>query len=126
MSSLRTALAVNGLVFLIRAALNLLRPTSFYADEAATKPHRDVVRVLGIAYTTLGVIQLATSRAGLPAVRSTAAASGLFAAGVAVQAATQGPGPDTYHRLRYGAAAENAAVAVLYGTLLIRERRRTS
>lgn len=125
MSSLRTALAVNGVVFLVRAAMNLLRPTSFYADEAATGPHQDAVRVIGISYATLGLIQLGATRSELQAVRSAAAASGLFAAGVAVQAATLGPGPDSYHRLRYGAAVENAAVALLYGTLLIRDRRRT-
>ena len=95
MSSLRTALAVNGVVFLVRAAMNLLRPTSFYADGAPTGPHQDAVRVIGISYATLGLIQLGATRADLQAVRSTVAALGLFAAGVAVQAATQGPGPDS-------------------------------
>ncbi len=45
MSSVRTALAVNGLVFLMRAALNLLRLS---ANDAATRPHKGAVRVIGI------------------------------------------------------------------------------
>lgn len=124
MRSLKTLLAVNGLVFFIRAVTNLVRPTSFYLESDAPKYAVDAVRVIGITYAALAVIQLGMWRVDdRRAVRAVAGASQLFAAGIAVQAATQGSSStDTFHRIRFASAAENAAVVVLYALLLHRER----
>jgi hypothetical protein len=126
MRMLRAVLAVNGLVFLVRAGLDIVHPTSFYLAAGAPADAVDAVRVLGITYATLALIQLGASRLGAAgAVRLVAAASMLFAAAVAVQASLQGSGTtDAFHRLRWGSAAENALVAALYAVLLYRGRPR--
>jgi hypothetical protein len=126
MRALRVVLAVNGLVFLVRAGLDNVRPTSFYLAAGAPAYAVDAVRVLGITYATLAMVQLGASRlAGPCAVRLVAAASMLFAAAVAVQASMQGSGTaDAFHRPRWGSAAENVLVATLYAVLLYRGRPR--
>lgn len=125
MRALKITLAVNGLVFFVRALANLCRPTSFYLDPGASRNTIDTVHVLGITYGAVGLIQVGAWRvADRGAVRLVARASQLFAAAVAVKAWTQDSGPpDAFHRLRIASAAENAAVAVLYAVLLDRERR---
>jgi hypothetical protein len=117
-------LAVNGVVFLVRAGLDIVRPTSFYLAAGAPAYAVDAVRVLGITYATLALVQLGVSRLADPrAVRLVAAASMLFAAAVAVQASLQSSGTtDAFHRLRWGSAAENVLVATLYAMLLYRGR----
>lgn len=125
MRVVRVVLAVNGVVFLVRAGLNLIRPSSFYLAAGAPAYAMDAVRVLGISYATLALIQLGAARlTDARAVRMVCAASMLFAAAVAAQACLQGPGTtDAFHRLRWGSAAENALVASLYAVLLYRSRR---
>ncbi|WP_088284849.1 hypothetical protein [Kineosporia sp. A_224] len=122
---LRVVLAVNGAVFLVRAGLNLHSPTTFYLAAGAPANAMDAVRVLGISYATLALIQLGASRVSdASAVRVAAAASMFFAVGVATQALLLAPGAmDTFHRLRWGSAAENVLVAVAYAVLLYRSRR---
>lgn len=87
---LKTMLAVNGAVFLWRGSLDILQPTSFYFQSDAPVYAMDAVRILGITYVALGLIQLGvwpvTDRR---AVRIVAGGSLVFAACVAVQAATQ-------------------------------------
>jgi len=121
--ALKTLLAVNGLVFLIRALLNVFRPTSFYLESGAPEYASDAVRVLGITYGVLGFIQLGMWRVSdRRAVVVVSSGSLLFAAGVAVQAMTQeGSSTDSFHQMRLASAAENVAVAALYAFLLYRE-----
>lgn len=120
---LRTFLAINGAVFLLRASLNIVEPSNFYLEPDAPDYAKDAVRVLGFAYLALGLIQLGM----LPvrdrsAIRVVAAASMLFAAAVFIQAMIQGVGPaDAFHRLRPGPAAENGLVALFYAILLLRK-----
>ena len=124
-SWLKTALAVNGVFFLWRGSLDIVEPTSFYLQPDAPTYAMDAVRVLGITYLALGLIQLGTCRvADRRAAQIVAGASLLFAAGVAVQAATQGSAStDAFHQLSPGPAVENLLVAVLYAGLLLRESR---
>lgn len=117
---LKIGLAVNGGFFLWRGFLNILQPTSFYLEPEAPKYAMDAIRVLGITYLALGLIQLGTwCVPDRRAVRIVAGASLLFAAGVFAQAATQGSAStDSFHQLSPGPAVENLLVAVLYGGLL--------
>ena len=124
MKPLQAALVTNGLIFLVRAITNLLRPKSWYVDANAPPNAVDTVHVLGITYAALGVSQIgmwpATDR---KTVRAVAGASLLFAAGIAIKAVTQGGGSvDAFHRMRYASAAENALVGLGYAVLLHRER----
>lgn len=125
MAALTKLLALNGLVFLLRAALNVVRPTSFYLSSEAPENAKDAVRVLGITYAAMGVVQLGAARsADWTAVRIVATGSALFAGGVALQAFSQSSSPlDTFHRIRIASAGENLLVAGAYVALLHRERR---
>ncbi len=123
MRALKSLLALNGLVFLLRGGLNLTRPTSFYLAEGAPVNAMDAVRVLGITYVAFGLVQ--TGMWFTPdriAVRVVAGSSMLFASGVALQALNQDAAlPDSFHQIRLLSAAENVAVAALYAALLYRE-----
>jgi len=125
MRLLKIMLAVNGAVFLVRGFLNIVQPGSFYLEADAPTYAQDAIRVLGITYVTLGLIQLGMWWVrDRRAVRIVAGAALLFAAGVAIQAVTQRPGSsDAFHELALGSAAENALVVALYAALLFRERR---
>ena len=120
---LKYALALNGVVFLVRAGTNLLKPTSWYVDANAPQNAVDAVHVIGITYAALGLIQIGMWRVSdRRAVRAVSGASFAFAAGMAGKALSQGSGPaDAFHRMRYASAAENAGVAVLYAVLLSRD-----
>lgn len=122
---LKTLLLLNGLVFLLRGFLNVVRPTSFYLEPSAPKSAVGAVRVLGVTYGALGVVQLGMWRvADRSAVRVVSVASLLFAAGVAVLApARRSASAEAFHRMWLASAIENAAVAAAYGALLCRERR---
>jgi hypothetical protein len=122
---LKVGLAVNGGVFLWRGSLDILQPTSFYLEPDAPKYAMDAIRVLGITYISLGLIQLATWWVSdRRAVRTVAGASLLFAAGVFAQAATQGSASaDPFHQLSPGAAVENLLVAMLYAGFLVLDAR---
>ena len=125
MRVLRGVLATNGAVFLLRAVLNVFRPTSFYLEPDAPKYAADAVQVMGITYASLGAIQIGVSQlADRAAVQIVSGASMLFAGGVAAKAATQSSGSqDGFHRMRLASAAENLIVAALYGALLVRSNR---
>lgn len=127
MSLLKIMLAANGAAFLLRGSLNIAQPTSFYLESDAPAYAQDAVRILGITYLTVGLVQLGMWWVGdRRAVRIVAGAALLFAAGVAIQAATQSSGSsDSFHELGLGSAAENALVASLYTLLLYREGRQT-
>ncbi len=125
MRVLKVLLAINGAVFLWRGSLDLVQPTAFYLEPDAPKYAMDAVRVIGITYLAVGLIQLGMWRVtDRLAVRVVASASLLFGAGVAIQAVTQGSGSaDAFHRLAPGPAVENVLVALLYAALLYRESR---
>lgn len=125
MQALRIALVINGLVFVLRATLNIIRPTSFYLEPGAPEFAIDAIRVLGVTYGVLGTIQIAqwwsTERT---AVRVVAWGSFLFAVGVSIVALTMDPSSTApFHEMRMGSAVENLAVGGLYGFLLLREFR---
>lgn len=124
---LKVLLAINGVAFVFYAVSNIFLPTSYFLPAGTTGYAVDLVRVVGMAYGALGLIQLGmwlvTDRL---TVRIVAIASLLFAAGFAVQAAIQGTGStDTFHQIGLGVAAGNAVVVALYGYLLYRERTAT-
>lgn len=123
MRALKSLLALNGLVFLLRGGLNLTRPTSFYLAKGAPDNAMDAVRVLGITYVAFGLVQTGMwfTPDRIP-VRVVAGSSMLFASGVALQALKQDAAlPDSFHQIRRLSAAENVAVAALYAALLYRE-----
>ena len=124
MRALKTLLVINGLVFLLRALLNLFRPTSFYLESDAPAYAVDAVRVLGVTYGVLGLIQLGMWRVtDRRAVRIVSAASLLFATGIAAQASIQDTtSGDRFHQMRRASAAENLTLVGLYAYLLYRER----
>ena len=125
MKSLKTMLAINGVVFLIRAFTNFFRPTSWYIDPGAPRNAVDAVHVVGITQAALGLTQIGMwSVDDRRAVRAVSGASMLFAVGIALKALSQGSGStDAFHRMRYTSAAENIGVAALYGVLLLQEQR---
>jgi hypothetical protein len=119
---LKILLALNGVVFLWRAFNNIFRPTSFYLLSDAPKYAVDAVRVIGISFIALGLIQLGTWWVvDRLAVRIVAGASLLFAVGFVALAAMMGStSADAFHRIRFGSIAENTVVVVLYAILLFR------
>lgn len=132
MRALKIMLAYNGVESVLRGVANLAVPTMFYLPSDAPRYAMDAVRVLAITYLALGVIQLGTWRmADRRAVRIVAAASMLFAAGVAVQVATQGSGStDVFHQagvvlgpVTLSNLGLNVLWTALYAGLLLREGR---
>jgi hypothetical protein len=131
MRALKILLAINAVFFLVRGLINVVQPTAFYLESDAPGYAMDAVRVLGITYLVLGLIQLGTWWvADRRAVGIVAFASLLFALGVAVQVATQGSAStDGFHQadvfgpLTLNNAAMNVLWAVLYAGLLLRESR---
>ena len=107
MKPLKTTLALNGVVFLLRAGINFFKPTSWYVDADAPTSAVDAVHVIGIAYAALGLTQIGMWRVSdRRAVRTVSGASLAFAAGMAAKALTQGSGPtDAFHRMRHASAA---------------------
>ena len=120
---LKILLAINGVAFLAYAASNILLPTSYFLEADAPKTAVDAVRVVGIAYGALGLIQLGMWWvADRLALRIVAGASLLFCAGFAAQAALQGSASnDPFHQLGLVVAAGNGLVALIYAWLLYRE-----
>lgn len=120
--SVRRVLAANGVVFLVRALTNLTRPTSFFLDADAAPNAVDSIHVMGLTQVALGLTQLGiASSADVGSLRAAALASQLFAAGMAVKTLTMGrDSVDRFHRIRYGAAAENLFVVGLLGVALRR------
>jgi len=122
---MKLLLVINGGFFLLRGALDIVQPTSFYLAPDAPGYAVDAVRVLGITYLALGLIQLGSWVVNdRRAVRLVASASVLFAAGVFLEALSQGSGSaDQFHRLAPGPAVENLLVAAAYVALLLRDVR---
>lgn len=124
LKALKTMLAINGVVFLVRAFTNLFRPTSWYVDADAPRNAVDAVHVVGITQGALGLTQIGMWTVDdRRAVRAVSGASMFFAVGIALKALSQGSSStDAFHRMRYASAAENIGVAAVYGGLLLRER----
>jgi len=100
---LKILLAINGVAFLAYAASNILLPTSYFLEADAPKTAVDAVRVVGITYGALGLIQL-----------------GMW--WVADRLALQGSASnDPFHQLGLVVAAGNGLVALIYAWLLYRE-----
>lgn len=131
MRGLKILLAINGVFFLVRGLINIVQPTAFYLQPDAPRYAMDAVRVLAITYLAFGLIQLGTWWVvDRRAVRIVAFASLLFAAGVAIQVATQGSAStDGFHQadvigpLTLNNAAMNVLWTALYAGLLFRESR---
>jgi len=132
MRALKIMLAYNGIESVLRGVVNLAVPTLFYLPKDAPGYAQDAVRVLAITYLALGVIQLGAWRMQERwAVRVIASASLLFAAGVAVQAATQVSGStDAFHEagvvlgpVVLPNVGINVLVTAIYAILLLRESR---
>ncbi|MGB5531511.1 MAG: hypothetical protein WBN71_00250 [Acidimicrobiia bacterium] len=124
MKALKTMLAINGVVFLVRALTNFIMPASWYLHAGAPRNAVDAVHVIGITQAALGLTQIGMwSVDDRRAVRAVSGASMSFAVAIALKALSQGSGStDAFHRMRYASAAENIGVAALYGGLLLRER----
>lgn len=118
----RRLLSINGAVFLLRAATNFLRPTSFWIDEGAGPEALAPVRALAVSYASFGMAQIGAAMAGeRRSLVAASIASVFFAVATAIGAGTSTPRPEApVHRLRLGVAVENAAVAALYGRVLSR------
>ena len=125
---LRRALAVNGAVFVLRGALNVVTPRSFYLPPRPPRYAEDVVRLLGVTYLAMAVAQLGTAwRGNDSAVRTMGAASMLFAGGAATVAMSPGSSQETgFERVRRWSALENTAVCVGYTALTTRAHRGAS
>lgn len=122
---LKILLLVNGLVSISYVFSNILLPTSFFApSDAAAGYGLDAVKLLGLGYLPLGIIQLGSWRiADRFAVRLIAVASMAFAAGFALLGAMAGSGSsDPFHQYGMGIAVAWIVVSVLYLWLLYRER----
>ena len=119
-------LAINGLVFLLRSVINLLKPTSFYLEPEAPGYARDAVRVLGVTYGVLGMTQLGVSRSDdSNSIRTVSVASMLFALGAAVASVAQNKDSKTaFRRMRLASATENLGVVALYAVILKKSRQR--
>lgn len=129
---LKVMLAYNGVESLLRGVANLVDPTMFYLQPDAPPYAMDAVRVLAITYLALGLIQLGAWRVqDRRAVRTVAGASLLFAAGVAIQVATQGSAStDVFHQagvvigpVTLSNLGLNVLWTVIYAGLLLRESR---
>jgi hypothetical protein len=122
---LRRALAVNGAVFVLRGALNVVTPRSFYLPPRPPRYAEDVVRLLGVTYLAMAVAQLGTAwRGNEAAVRTMGAASMLFAGGAATVAMSPDSSQQTgFERVRRWSALENTAACVGYAALTTRAHR---
>jgi len=100
------------------------KATSFFAPSDASGWGLDAVKLVGMGYLPLGIIQLGSWR--IPdrfAIELIAVASLVYAAGFAALAAVAGSGSsDPFHQYGIGVAAAWAAVSLLYVWLIYRER----
>lgn len=121
---LKILLALNGVAFAFYGVSNIAMPTSYFLTADAAANAIDAVRVVGVLYLGLAVVQLgAWFLADRTAVRLVAVASIVPVAGFAAVAALQTAGStDTFHQLGMVGVIGNAVVAVLYLFLLYRER----
>jgi hypothetical protein len=99
-------------------------PTSFFAPTDASGYGLDAVKLVGMGYLPLGIVQLGSWRiADRFAVRLIAVASMAYAAGFALLAAMAGSGSsDPFHQYGVGVAGAWALVTLLYAWLIYRER----
>lgn len=132
MGALKVMLAYSGLEFVARGIVNFVQPTTFYLQADAPRYAMDAVRVLAITFLVFGIVHLGAWRVNdRRAVRLVAMASMLFAAGAAVQAATQGSAStDLWHQagvvlgpVILPNVGLNVLWTVIYAGLLIREAR---
>jgi hypothetical protein len=132
MRALKVMLAYVGLEFVARGIVNFVQPTTFYLQADAPGYAMDAVRVLAITFLVFGLVHLGAWRVNdRRAVRLVAMASMLFAAGAAVQAATQGSAStDLWHQagvvlgpVTLPNVGLNVLWTVIYAGLLVREAR---
>jgi hypothetical protein len=121
---LKILLVVNGVASVSYVFSNILMPTSFFAPTDASGYGLDAVKLVGMGYLPLGIVQLGSWRiADRFAVRLIAVASMAYAAGFALLAAMAGSGSsDLFHQYGLVIAGAWALVAVLYAWLIYRER----
>lgn len=122
---LKILLLVNGLASVLYVFSNILLPTSFFAPSDAVAGYGlDAVKLLGLGYLPLGIIQLGCWRvADRFSIRLIAVASMVYAAGFALLAATASSGSsDPFHQYGIGVTGAWLVVSVLYLWLLYRER----
>lgn len=122
---LRYTLAINGAVFALRGALNVVAPSSFYLPDDPPRYAKDVVRLLGVTYLAIASAQVQTAlRGDDSAVRQIGAASMLFAGGAALVALSSGASRRTrFDRVKPGSALENGVLCVTYGALIVQAHR---
>ncbi len=132
MRALKVMLAYSGFEFVARGIVNYIQPTTFYLQADAPRYAQDAVRVLAITYLAFGLIHLGAWRVNdRLAVRLVAGASMLFAAGAAIQAATQGSAStDVWHQagvvlgpVTLPNVGLNVLWTAIYAGLLFRESR---
>jgi len=132
MLALKVMLAYSGFEFVARGIVNFVQPTTFYLQADAPGYAMDAVRVLAITYLAFGLVHLGAWRVNdRRAVRLVAMASMLFAAGAAVQAATQSPAStDLWHQpgvvlgpVTLPNVGLNVLWTAIYAGLLLREGR---
>ena len=126
---LKVLLLVNGLASISYFFSNILLPTSFFApSDAAPGYGLDAVKLLGLAYLPLGIIQLGSWRVvDRFSIRLIAVASMAYTAGFALLGAMAGSGSsDPFHKYGMGIAAAWVVVTLLYAWLIYRERSGTS
>jgi hypothetical protein len=132
MLALKVMLAYSGFEFVARGIVNFVQPTTFYLQADAPGYAMDAVRVLAITYLAFGLVHLGAWRVNdRRAVRLVAMASMLFAAGAAVQAATQSPAStDLWHQpgvvlgpVILPNVGLNVLWTAIYAGLLLREGR---
>lgn len=122
---LKILLLVNGLASISYVFSNIVLPTSFFAPSDATAGYGlDAVKLLGLGYLPLAIIQLGSWWvADRFSIRLIAVASMAYAAGFAVLAMTASSGSsDPFHQYGIGVAGAWLVVTVLYLWLLYRER----
>ena len=121
---LKILLLINGIASVSYTFSNILLPTSFFAPSDATGWGLDAVKLVGIGYLPLGIIQLGSWRiAERFTIELIAFASLVYAAGFALLAAVAGSGSsDPFHKVGVGIAAAWVVVALLYVWLIYRER----
>jgi hypothetical protein len=121
---LKILLVINGLASIAYVFSNILMPTSFFAPTDASGYGLDAVKLVGMGYLPLAIVQLGSWRiTDRPAISLIAIASMAYAAGFALLAAMAGSGSsDPFHQYGMGVAGAWGVVALLYLGLVYRER----
>ncbi len=122
---LKILLALNGVAYAYYGLSNIALPTSYFLPSDAADYAIATVRVVGVMYVALAIVQLGAWRiADRGAVRLISVASLVAAVGFAVQAALLGSGSTTvFQSVGVAVAAGYAVFAALFAILIYREWR---